>query len=1028
VVDVTDRGRVPFAVVGVLLLVGSATVATVDAPRSPAEPATERAIEDARSATQTALRTAARRAARDAARNPVLEPANTTVGRALGEHPFRRSLALRAHLAFASHAERIVARDGDVTARVEVPRVRNESGLRAALDRTTVERAGANGTATRVGIEKVTVVAERNGRVVERVELSPSVVLGSPVLFVHDRVRTFDDRLDRGPMESGLARRTTARLYALAWARGYAQYGGAPVSNVVSNRHATVAVNHALLAEQRHAFGRVDAAGRRGVRVAATRTLATDALTVVGDRTAGEATAIIDATDAVVGSGADDLQPVRGGDAPAPESTIRVGVDASADRAFLALQDDLDGLLRSVYTARVRLQADVERVDQTQRGVRRPAGDWTLVSRRRETTRTATSSSVDPPTPGEAWHVLRPAGRRVVERAVTTSRWRRGNRTTTTRQVTLTTYRVGLAVVGRHAPSDHAPRRGIDGVHRRGDGRLDGPNLAGVEAAAVERLVAERGGADALAERAVDGRLDTDPVVVAGDRPAALRGWVYRDLVALRERVRNTSVAVRRGSLGTYATNPAARLADRLRERRAALVDAPDSYAGVADKARVAARAAYLDRVIAAMDERADRTDGAGGRFQRALLERGVSPSQLRAAMWQRRARLPERRRFVSVGGRFELAPDGAPPYLTRATLDRRRIDAGEGYEGLAARNTNLFTAPYGDAADDVVGALFGEKSARLRTAARTLQAAEHAPANSTAEALRSRRDRLRTHVRREIDDIRRRARVTLRRRGIGDSRADRRTIVEAGLSRWPTPADRALAFANGSAADAIWRAAVDRQPSRFDGSRSRDRLRVALRGTVRRGVAVAEVPRPVVNDTAVELRRWGRPVVRAAAKNAVEAGVNATTERARQRLERRMGRSLARVPAGLPVTPVPAHWYATTNVWDVELRAEYSRFTVRADRGPPGDTLAYTRDGRTVRLDWDGDGTRERLGRASRVDLHVRTGVVVVVPPGGQGVGDVDGNADERSDAWSESRSVSARSPPGNSTGDPTTGIGRGT
>jgi hypothetical protein len=55
------------------------------------------------------------------------------------------------------------------------------------------------------------------------------------------------------------------------------------------------------------------------------------------------------------------------------------------------------------------------------------------------------------------------------------------------------------------------------------------------------------------------------------------------------------------------------------------------------------------------------------------------------------------------------------------------------------------------------------------------------------------------------------------------------------------------------------------------------------------------------------------------------------------------------------------------------------------------------------VRLDVDGDGRPERLGRDERVDFRTRTVVAVAVPPYRSGVGDVDGNADERAGTWPE-------------------------
>lgn len=107
-------------------------------------------------------------------------------------------------------------------------------------------------------------------------------------------------------------------------------------------------------------------------------------------------------------------------------------------------------------------------------------------------------------------------------------------------------------------------------------------------------------------------------------------------------------------------------------------------------------------------------------------------------------------------------------------------------------------------------------------------------------------------------------------------------------------------------------------------------------------------------------------------------------------------------MPAGVPVTPVPRYWYATVNVWHVTVRGRYDRVEIHAGTGrPPAGTLTYIRNGHAVELDVDGDGTLERLGRAVRVSFDISTTVVVGVPPGPRGVGDTDGNANERSSGW---------------------------
>jgi hypothetical protein len=310
----------------------------------------------------------------------------------------------------------------------------------------------------------------------------------------------------------------------------------------------------------------------------------------------------------------------------------------------------------------------------------------------------------------------------------------------------------------------------------------------------------------------------------------------------------------------------------------------------------------------------------------------------------------------------------------------------------------NLFTAPHGDAVDGVVGTLFGDRRVRLRTAAETLRAARRLPTVATTGRLRNRQSALRSAVAAAVDRRRQRLRGRLAAAGVGQTATTRRALVDEALARWPTLPGKALALANGSAADRVAELAVRRHPAAVRSVERRDRLRLALRTA---GETGAGVPEPVVNRTATTLRHAGRAALREYAKHTAERAVNATADRVRSRIERRVGRSLASVPAGLPITPVPSSWYATSNLWIVRVRGTYARFSVRAKRGTPGRTLQYVRDGSTVRYDWDGDGTREALGRSKRVDLSVQTAVVVVVPPGGRGVGDTDGNADERSAGW---------------------------
>lgn len=972
-----DRARVPFALVAVVLLVGSATfAATLGTRPAPAgDPPTERAVERARAAAVAALRGAARRAGRAAMRAPVTVAANTTAGRAL-DRPFRDALRLRIGAGLRRRLDEMQVTAGDVTATVAF----EAESARGTLASVAVSRAGPNGTALGVAVRNLTVVARRDGRVVERVRLRPSVAVASPALAVHDRVGRFEDAASRGPTRPGLARRMTAQLYAVAWARGYAQYGGAPIANVVANRHVTLTANRGLLATQRATVGCPSSAARRAVRAAGRRVAATDLAVGAGVHpVAAERVRAEFATRGV------EASPHR------PNETMTVRVGRSADAALLAVERNLSRVLSSVYGARVRVAARTRRVDAERSGDGDPGPGWEVTD---EEVQVETRVS-DAPTGGVdagRWHVLATYGRRVVRTKTVVRTWRRAGRTRTTRTIRRTTHRVTVAVLGRHAPAPGAPRRGIETVHRRGAGALGGPNLAGVPDRAVERVVTERGGPDELARRAVAGALDQRPVRVDGVRPDGLRSWVRGDLAALHRRVRNLSVAVERGAVGTFRVNPPAELAERVRERRDELLGAPVIYPGVPSKARVAARAAYLDRVLVELERRAERRRGTRSAVDDALAEQGASLTTLGEALDARRnATRPDCRPLRGPAGDLRLVVDGTPTYLPTAAVSRERLGlrgAGRTHP-LAARNVNLFTLPYGDVSNAVVRGLLGPKRAPLRTAASTLRAAGGVPRSDDATLARRRRA-LRRSVERGVDAVRKRLRIALRRGDVGDSRRERERLVSAALSRWNSTAARALAVTNGSVTTALVAEVAERHPlSRERRARLGARIRVAVAEVLRS--EASRPKRPAVVRAATVARSVGHTVLSEAAK-----------EGARRAVVTRIKRSLGRLPAGMPVAPVPGYWYATTNVWYVQVRGRYERFVVRASRGrPPGSTLRYVRDGGAVSFDADGDGERELVGYDERVTFRANTSVVVVVPAGPRGVGDTDGNADERSSGW---------------------------
>lgn len=1007
-----DRGRVPFALVGVVLLVSSAAFqASLGAAPAAREPATEIALERAGAAVAPAVRTAVRQATRQAAADPVVTPANTSAGRALNSsRPFRDALRLRIYLAVHDQLAAATTTERAVRATATLPAVTSTrtSEIRAAIDRIELRQAGPNGSRIRVRVSNISLQARRDGHVVARERFDPAVTVDTPVLALHDTVERYERWLDaRTVTPESAGARLTVGAYLMGYGRGTAQWAGAPVTNVIANRHLALATNAAVYDAQARTFGARDPEWRAGIGTATQRALGADAAGAVFEATKSRqsprAGLVMDALKRHLLS--ESATQSRGPTGPFTREPTTVRVGRSADGALAAVlrkprgeAGNLTGILRAAYTVDARVVARTEKLGTTQSGRTGPpdsSGDWHLAEERRETVRnthdgTGTATTTSPHAPDD-WHRLHTASRRVVERETVVRRWRDDGETVTTRQQTTRRYRVSIAVVGRHSGNGlPGPQRPIQPVHERG-GPLDGPNLVNVSERATAQMVTERGGYDTLARHAVAGTLDTEPVPVVGESPAALRPWVRQDLFDLHQRVHNLSVRTSRRELATLDGAAAADLAATLEARRWELVDPPRSYHGVADRARVAARAAYLDRVVSRLESRSERQQRARNRLNRSLTSNGFPSLEHIERLRATAANVTgDSGRRATGSPRF--VPDATPTHLSLSGVSRARsgLRGGGDVRPLAARNTNLFTLPYGDVVSSVLDT---DRTVPLSTAARVLRSTR---ATSVAGGANSTFVESRTGLRAAVvasnDHLRSRARAVLRRRGVVGA-TQRRDIVAAGLSGWGSPSGRALAFANGSAATAIAAAAVGSSRHGTDRQSKRTRLRLLLRDEFRRALRgeAGQVSRRPVERTGRLARDLGRV--------AVEEATKRTAEHAAEGARERVYDSTARaVPAGLPVLPPVAPWVATVNVWQIQVRGVHPSLVVRPrGHGLPGPLPAYERDGRPVRLDIDSDGDPDRLGRATRVAFDIETTVLVVVPPGGRGVGDTDGNADER-------------------------------
>lgn len=978
----TDRGRVPFALIGVLLVVASGTVVVSDRGHRPSDPAVDQAMDTLAAESQTALRDAVRDAARAAARQPVIEPANSTLGAELNaSRLFRDALRVRIYVRARDRLRRLEDRRRGIQVAARLPAIEHARDAARAIDRVHVRRAGPEADRLRVTVEGLRLQATRQGRMVGRATRSPTVVVDSPVLLVHRRVERFERRLDAGLDRPGLARRLTAALYPIAWARGYAQFRGRPVENVVANRHLGVVTNGAVLGLQRAAFGRADPLGRRVYA----RSLAETAVTDLVAASNSSALARLERLRNISGHAESPSQTLDrlGPSSAAPDrrSPMTVAINRTADLAVVAALEELNATLDRTYAPAVRIEPRVRQLSRTTDPGEKPAaaGDRLDVRVLRRTSVGKRAGTA--PRPSGDWHSLLDASRTVTieERRVTT--WAlSGNQTGRSARTERRTYAVDLLVAGSHQVGP-APQGPIASVHRPG-GPLGGPNLADARDLAAAH-VRDRGGMDALARRAVEGGLDTSTHRLQADRPAELAARVRPDLIDLRHRVRNVSVTVQRGKVATWQANVPRRLADALRSRRESLVSAPRGYDSVAHRARVGVRAAYVDRVLARLDRAAD-----GHKMGR----RGL------------RERLPETRRppsaLLAAGGAVRpgalnrstspapMYVDATPSYLTLEAVDRGTV-SGLGptrmEHPLVARNLNAVTLPTDGVVEAVFGLLAGPQRTSFRSAARVLAVARRSGPNGSATSLR-------TALKPSLLGYRAWSARTLAEYELGNERS-RLAVVDDGLGHWETAGARAAAVSNGSAAAAVHRAALERWPAALGDRATRERLAIDLRTAASdvRSMAFLKPTRGIVNETAGQVRR--------------DLGVlpGATRDRLRGTAKDRAARLAARLPAGLPVLPAPGLWYAMVNAWHVQVRGSYVRFVVRVPYGAPDRlpaNLRYVRENATVALDVDGDGTTERLGRNRRLTFDVETVVAVAVPPRPRGVGDV-GERDERSAGW---------------------------
>ena len=1033
-----ERARIPFALIGVLLLVTSSAYAAglADQGLVSEDRSAERAVDRVDADATAALRAAAREAAHDAAADPVTRaPSGTGPAASVVREgsAFADAFRIRLAIAGADALTDVETEIGDTTATVSLPPVDEPGDLREARDRVRVEPA-ANGTATRVTFEAVETAATRDGRtMVQRTE-SRTVVVAVPTLAAHERTERFQTRLNRGPVEgAGLGRQITASLYPMTWARGYAQYAGAPVENVLGNRHVELATNAGIVRTQRDVFGASDPDARGGLARATARTGVTDLLEPTGVDEESWTETVLDApaptdgaTTGTDGRIDESVGEVEDGDRrafepetdrTAEETTVPIG--HAADVGAARIHDDLDAITEGAYRVESTVETSTTQAHDGGRPIPKapesaPGAEWERVELSHAERISSVSGTERPQRtpsgtvePGERVS-FGAAEREVSVRRVATAEWRREvvergpNGTavnvtvhrTTTRDAVTDRYRVRASVSGRHAPTDDAPDRPTATFGAGGAGG-EADLQETPESARSDLAVDTRAGVDQIARDAVrDGDVRRS-VTVYGARSDTERDRIAADVAALAADVREVETAQSMEDASVGEAEPYADLAETLRDRRGELVDAPRTYDGATDRARVAARVAYVDAVINELETTAADRDTATDEFLDRVNDAFDGPSVGDAVASREAARDPGTYTLGDdgPGGAVTFAPEGSPGYLPRTAVDGRTVEGVNGTttRPLATRNVNYATVPYGEVSSGVVDRILGtEDTVRIGTAGRALLLADEALTAEADPDLRADRDALAGRVERSLRAVDRNLEATLADR-TDLSRDDRRRALDAAAAAYESTGDRAVAVGDGSYPDRVAsEAATGGSLSTAAEASLAAHLRVTTRSAA--GGDAVRVPTRFVDEPT----SGARMVLRDRMEGAVEDG---TAEAGQRAAERWAPKPVRTVGAGMPIAPVPGYWVTTVNAWRVQVRGAYPRFALRADVGTPGEPFEYVREAGSVTVEIDGETVR--IGETEPVRFDTETVVMIAVPAGPPGVGDVDGTRDERSGGW---------------------------
>ncbi|RQG93115.1 hypothetical protein EA462_02610 [Natrarchaeobius halalkaliphilus] len=1162
-VSLDDRARIPFAIIGVLLLVTSVTFVALLDSRVPPEPTVDTSLAMDRTAatTQTIVQGAVADATESATQEPLMVPdgrhpwgaaiADVDDRRDSGwidelpneyddesydvdpDRAFERYVKLRIYAAVETDLDQLDGEfRGRTTTNVTVaPLEETTASATDAIDRVEL-RPGIDPEndlepgQLEVTIQNVRMSIERDGReVVHRID-DVTVTVGTNVFVLHQATREYEQQLNMDVVEGGLDDPTSlegfgqhyaARIYPLGWARGTAQWGGAPVSEVIANRHSEVLANDAVFTLQESVFGASDPHSDTVMRNAWGCLAAQDAEELYEGQTGDEppvadAEAFCSGLEYLYGDQNANLdEPVdtmdvmeAAGTAAGAEAGMgaerTISVDEFANLAYAQTLAELDihDAIDDVHS--VDTEASLERVVDRTRYPRsgRPSGltdssNWTRTANDLDTT-TTVDVSVDDGDPDTAdrettYHTATVTVSKEHERDL---RWSYRGPENVSSPVTRTRrsaseYETEIQVTAWHPDRDAIDYRGIDGgyddstadewPHSLPDGFFDADgdgwgdqlaenvtleNYAAFPDESARHLLGIDPGGDieaqledqitAPGEIESEGDLRDQLVVADGDRTTLeasapnelIATAIALDLYYVRTQLQADADEITFDDGELLTGDPFGELNDEV-DDQLVYHRVPDRYPTAADKARIEARQTYVENVKAQIETTSDATQF----VQNELRERIDLELDLTETADDVLEGLTDFSREVAGGGvdyqhaeidspysdELELTPVGSPTYLSLEAVDAEQVPAtADGnHTPMVARNNNWFAIPY----NEVDAGLFGEilnwvtdaddEVLTLRMAGELLEAARLADLLLEEEDEKIVDDDqvyedLEDAVRQSIDGIDDKTVENLNDLEYDLELDDDRvaTLVNEGIDGIGdgTPGQQAAMLGSGDGVEYVERHVREEIDPDNHGEHSYASDEVFKQHA---GASVNYALTEAVNQTVVDgfdpnyvnyLNESVRGELEDRAEEVVSHRLNETidetdlehdwlrnNESGILNEDGEFNLSPNRIPAGLPIVPLPGGWVATTNVWDVEVKGEYARFELASNAGDPSTIQGenYVRENGDVFLEGN------HLGSTRPISFESRTIVIVVVPPKGLGVGDRTGDWAEESEGWPE-------------------------